>query len=121
MGSSLNRLSFTIISPVSSTMVAPGLNAIANEYGITSAVEKMFVMSIFLLAYAVGPFGLESISEIYERMVVLQSANMVYLIFNTACGFARNKEEMLAFGFLSGLGGSAPQAVRSFSSRLERS
>lgn len=106
--------SFTFISPVSSTMVAPGLDAIADEFSITSSIEKMFVMSIFLLAYAVGPFVLGPLSEIYGRTVVLQSANMVYLIFNTACGFARSTEEMLAFRFLSGLGGSAPQAVRSF-------
>lgn len=95
-------------------MVAPGLDAIADEFSITSSIEKMFVMSIFLLAYAVGPFVLGPLSEIYGRTVVLQSANMVYLIFNTACGFARSTEEMLAFRFLSGLGGSAPQAVRSF-------
>jgi MFS family permease len=92
-------------------MVAPALDTIALEYGITSSIQKVLVMSIFLLAYAVGPFVLGPLSEIYGRTVVLQSANMFYLVFNTACGFARTKEEMLAFRFLSGLGGSAPQAV----------
>lgn len=107
--------SFTFISPVSSTMVAPGLDAIAKEYGISSSIERVLVMSIFLLAYAVGPFVLGPLSEIYGRVVVLQSANMFYLVFNTACGFAKSKEQMLAFRFLSGLGGSAPQAVSSSS------
>ncbi|EON60865.1 hypothetical protein W97_00075 [Coniosporium apollinis CBS 100218] len=102
---------FTFISPVSSTMVAPALPELARQFNVSSSVEQMFLMSIFLLAYAVGPFVLGPLSEIFGRVVVLQSANMFYLVFNTACGFARTKEEMLAFRFLSGLGGSAPQAL----------
>lgn len=102
---------FTFISPVSSTMVAPALPELARQFRVSSPVEQIFLMSIFLLAYAVGPFLLGPLSEIFGRVVVLQSANMFYLVFNTACGFARTKEEMLAFRFLSGLGGSAPQAV----------
>ena len=42
---------------------------------------------------------------------MLQLANLIYLLFNTVCGFAETKEQLLAFRFLSGLGGSAPQAV----------
>lgn len=68
-------------------------------------------MSIFLLAYALGPFVIGPLSEMYGRVVVLQSANMFYLVFNTICGFSQTREQMLAFRFLSGLGGSAPQAV----------
>ncbi|QSS65558.1 polyamine transporter 1 [Histoplasma capsulatum] len=103
--------SFTFISPVSSTMVAPALAAIGKEFGITSSMEQVLVMSIFLLAYAVGPFLLGPLSEIFGRVVVLQLANLFYLVFNAACGFAQNKQQILAFRFLSGLGGSAPQAA----------
>ncbi|ETN43755.1 uncharacterized protein HMPREF1541_02914 [Cyphellophora europaea CBS 101466] len=103
--------SFTFISPVASTMVAPALPDIADQFDIRSDIEQVLVMSIFLLAYAVGPFVLGPLSEVYGRVVVLQSANMLYLVFNTACGFAQTKEQMMAFRFLSGLGGSAPQAI----------
>ena len=107
--------SFTFISPVSSTMVAPALGKVSEEFGITKgSTEEALVMSIFLLAYALGPFVLGPLSEIFGRVVVLQCANMVYLVFNTVCGFAANKEEILAFRFLSGLGGSAPQAAGLF-------
>lgn len=92
-------------------MVAPALGEIAHDFNITSDIERYLVMSIFLLAYALGPFILAPLSEMYGRVVVLQSANMVYLIFNTVCGFATSREQILAFRFLSGLGGSAPQAV----------
>lgn len=92
-------------------MLAPALPTLADEFKITSSVVTYLLMSIFLLAYAAGPFILGPLSEIYGRVVVLQSANLVFLVFNTACGFATSTEQMLALRFLSGLGGSAPQAV----------
>ncbi|KAF7549924.1 hypothetical protein G7Z17_g6051 [Cylindrodendrum hubeiense] len=102
---------FTFISPVSSTMLAPALPDLAAEFNTTSDFEKYLIMSIFLLAYAIGPFVLAPLSEMYGRVVVLQSANMIYLIFNTVCGFSQSKNQILVFRFLSGLGGSAPQAL----------
>lgn len=102
---------FTFISPVSSTMLAPALPDLAEEFNIESGFQTYLIMSIFLLAYAIGPFLLAPLSEMYGRVVVLQSANMVYLIFNTVCGFAQTKQQILLFRFLSGIGGSAPQAV----------
>lgn len=92
-------------------MIAPALDRVSADFGITNSMQQVLVMSIFLLAYAIGPFVLAPLSEMYGRVVVLQSANMVYLVFNTACGFSQNKAQILAFRFLSGLGGSAPQAV----------
>lgn len=93
-------------------MVAPALTSISKEFGITNVVEAQLVLSIFVLAYAIGPLYLGPLSEIYGRVPVLQLANLVYLVFNIACGASRNKGEMIAFRFLAGLGGSAPLAVR---------
>jgi MFS family permease len=92
-------------------MLAPALPTMAEEFGTSSGLETYLIMSIFLLAYAVGPFILAPLSEMYGRVVVLQSANLVFLLFNTVCGFATTKQQILAFRFLSGLGGAAPQAV----------
>ncbi|KAI4119372.1 MAG: hypothetical protein LQ338_007285 [Usnochroma carphineum] len=103
--------SFTFISPVSSSMVAPAIQAIAKDFNITNEVESQMVLSVFVLAYAVGPLFLGPLSEVYGRVPVLQLANLFYLIFNTAAGGCKNKGEMIAFRFLSGLGGSAPLAV----------
>lgn len=103
--------SFNFISPVSSSMVAPAISAISKEFGIVNEVEQQLVLSVFILAYAIGPLILGPLSEIYGRVPVLQLANLFYLVFNIACGVSRNKGEMIAFRFLSGLGGSAPLAV----------
>ena len=67
-----------------------------------------------MILIAFGPLFLGPMSEIFGRVRVLQIANLFYLVFNIACGLSRNKEELLAFRFLAGLGGSAPLAVHSF-------
>lgn len=103
--------SFTFISPVSSSMVAPTLQAIATEFNITSEIEIALTLSIFVLAYAIGPLFLGPMSEIYGRVPILQLANLFYLVFNVACGVCTSKTQLLVFRFLSGLGGSASLAV----------
>lgn len=103
--------SFTFISPVSSSMVAPALQAMRKDLGVGSDVETALMLSIFVLAYAIGPLFLGPLSEVYGRGKVLQLSNMFYLVWNLGCGFARNSGEMLAFRFLAGLGGSAPLAI----------
>ncbi|KAF1828442.1 MFS general substrate transporter [Decorospora gaudefroyi] len=92
-------------------MVTPALPFIGDEFDIADGFMRQLVMTIFLLGFAQGPFVLAPLSEIFGRVVVLQYANLVYLIFNTCCGFAQTKEQMLVFRFLSGLGGAAPQAI----------
>ncbi|KAL6239490.1 hypothetical protein BDW75DRAFT_119827 [Aspergillus navahoensis] len=102
---------FTFISPVSSSMVAPALTTMAQDLGITDAIESQLTLSIFVLAYAFGPLFLGPLSEIYGRVIVLQLANLFYLVFNIACGVAKTKAQMIVFRFFAGLGGSAPLAV----------
>lgn len=92
-------------------MVAPALPAMAYELHITNSVEQSLVLSIFVLAYAVGPLFLGPLSEIYGRVIVLQLANLFCLAFNIGCGFAKTKGQLIAFRFLAGLGGSAPLAL----------
>ncbi|KAI9572551.1 MFS general substrate transporter [Boletus coccyginus] len=102
---------FTFISTVSSSMVAPATDQLAAEFGVHSSVIIALTMSIFVLAYAIGPFFFAPLSEIYGRSRVLQLANLWYLAWNLACGFARNESQLLAFRFLAGVGSSAPLAV----------
>jgi MFS family permease len=103
--------SFTFLSPLASSMIAPALFQIKEDFKIESEFELQMTLSIFVLAYAVGPMILGPLSELYGRVIILQSANVVFLAFNTACGFAQSSEQLLAFRFLSGLGGSAPLAI----------
>ncbi|RAK89211.1 putative efflux pump antibiotic resistance protein [Aspergillus costaricaensis CBS 115574] len=102
---------FTFISPVSSSMVAPALSAISAEFNITDEVISQLTLSVFILAYAVGPLFLGPLSEIYGRVKVLQLANLLYLVFNIGCGVSQTKVQMIVCRFFAGLGGSAPLAI----------
>lgn len=92
-------------------MVAPAITSIAKELNITNEIEQFLTLSVFILAYAIAPLFLGPLSETYGRVIVLQLSNLVYLVFNLACGFAQTKSQLIAFRFLSGCGGSAPLAV----------
>lgn len=102
---------FTFISPVSSSMVAPALDRLSEDLGIHNQVESALALSIFLLAYAIGPLFLGPLSEVYGRVRVIQFANLFFLAWNTGCGFAQSPGQLFAFRFLAGLGGSAPLAI----------
>ncbi|KAJ5101388.1 hypothetical protein NUU61_003610 [Penicillium alfredii] len=103
--------SFTFISPVSSSMVAPALQTITADFNIQNEVVSQLTLSIFVLAYAVGPLFLGPLSEIYGRVIVLQLANLFYLVFNIGCGVSQTAVQMIVCRFFAGLGGSAPLAV----------
>lgn len=103
--------SFTFISPVSSSLVAPAISTISKEFGVTDQVSSELMLSIFILAYAFGPLILGPLSEIYGRVPVLQLSNLFYLVFNIACGFAQTRVQLTICRFFAGLGGSAPLAI----------
>jgi multidrug resistance protein len=104
---------FTFISPVSSSMIAPALDNLRKDFDLprSSQLELNLALSAFLLAFAVGPLFLGPLSEIFGRRIILQLSNLFYFVFNLACGFSNNVPEIIAFRFLSGLGGSAPLGI----------
>ena len=95
---------YTFISTVSTSIVAPALYSIGTTLDIHSALVLSLCLSIFLLATAFGPFLIGPMSEVYGRVLVLQLSNLFYLVFNTACGFSKNTAQLVVFRFLAGLG-----------------
>ncbi|KAH9936238.1 MFS polyamine transporter [Fomitopsis serialis] len=103
--------SFSFVSPVTSSIIAPASEQLAEEFGITSQTVIAMVTSIFVLAYAMGPLLLGPLSELFGRSRVVQLANLWYIAWNLGCGFARTQSQILAFRFLSGFGGGAALAI----------
>ena len=69
------------------------------------------MLSIYVLAYAIGVLFLGPLTESFGKVPVLQVTNFFYLVFNIACGVSRSRVQMIVFRFLAGLSGSAPSAV----------
>ncbi|THU96909.1 MFS general substrate transporter [Dendrothele bispora CBS 962.96] len=103
---------FTFISPVASSISSPSLSAISADLGIQpgSILENMS-LSIFVLAYALGPLFWGPLSELYGRLPILQISNIWFLIFNTLCAFSTTPTQLLVFRFFAGFGGAAPQSL----------
>ncbi|EUC41277.1 hypothetical protein COCMIDRAFT_8995 [Bipolaris oryzae ATCC 44560] len=102
---------FTIVSPITSSMIAPALGHITADFRIKNAVQSQLTLSIFVLAQAIGPLCLGPLSEIYGRTIVLQLSNLFFVGWNLGCAFAQTPAQLMVCRFFSGLGGSAPLAI----------
>ncbi|KAK0243760.1 major facilitator superfamily domain-containing protein [Armillaria nabsnona] len=102
---------YTMLSPITSSMIAPAARDVAKDLGSTSHIFQPLLTSIFILAYAFGPLFFGPASQIYGRSRVVQLGNVFYIIFNLVCAFAKTPSQMLLFRFLAGIGGSAPLAL----------
>lgn len=98
---------------MSSTMVAPALSQIRIDLKIVTDTQTQLVLSIFVLAYAVGYFVWAPLSEVYGRKQILQIANFWFLIWNLVCGFARNEATITVGRLFSGAGAAACLALGS--------
>jgi MFS family permease len=106
---------FNFLSAMSSATAAPALSAIQVDLNISSQTLLIMCLSVYYLGMAIIPLFVAPLSEIFGRVQVLSATNIFYIIFNTACGAAKSQDQLIIFRFLAGLGGSGPQAVRTFS------
>lgn len=89
-----------------STIMAPALPVMAAELHMNST-ESVMALSVYLLATAFGPLLIGPLSEIYGREVVLHATNIWFAVWNLICGFAYDKQLLMAARFLAGFGASA--------------
>ncbi|KAG6849851.1 hypothetical protein H0H93_004345 [Arthromyces matolae] len=101
---------YTFVSPLASSMMAPGLEEVAIKYQITNSTVAALTLSIYLLSFALGPLLLAPLSEMYGRTWVLHIGNLFSLAFTIGCAFAPNAGALIGFRFLAGFSGSAPIA-----------
>jgi MFS family permease len=85
------------VSPVSSSMVAPAFGVIRADFDIKTDVEIQLILSVFILASAIGPLVVSPLSEVYGRYSTLQFTCGFYFIFNLACGFSQTSRQLLIF------------------------
>ncbi|KAF2152216.1 MFS multidrug transporter [Myriangium duriaei CBS 260.36] len=103
--------SFTFVATISTSMTAPALDSIASDLKMHNDYERFLSFSIFVLAYAFGPFVAGPASEMYGRRYVLQLMNLGFLAFNTGCGFAQTATQLIVCRFFAGFGGCAGTVI----------
>lgn len=94
-------------------MFAPGIPKIMAEFRETSPTIATFVVSIYILGFALGPLIIAPLSEIYGRVVLYVWGNVLFVIFTVVTALSQNMGMMLAFRFLMGLAGAVPVTIGS--------
>ncbi|KFY95121.1 hypothetical protein V500_02905 [Pseudogymnoascus sp. VKM F-4518 (FW-2643)] len=97
----------TFLTPLASSMFAPGIPQVMEEFGSTSNTLATFLVSIFVLGFAFGPLLMAPMSEIYGRLPVYNICNVLFVIFTILSAAATNMGMLLAVRFLAGVAGVA--------------
>lgn len=95
------------VTPLASSMFAPGVPALMAEFHSTNTELAGFVVSVYVLGFAFGPLFLAPLSEIYGRVPVYHVCNVLFICFTIACALATNLNMLIGFRFLEGVWGSA--------------
>ncbi len=96
------------ITPLGSSMFAPGVPQLMKEFHSENILLASFVVSVYVLGFAIGPLFFAPLSEIYGRAPVYHLCNAGFLAFNIGCALATNLNMLIGFRFLAGVFGSAP-------------
>ena len=99
---------FTFLAPLASSIFAPGVPDLMLDFGETSQQLGTFVVSVYVLGFAVGPMLMAPLSEMYGRVPVYHVSNLGFVAFNVACALAPSFRSLVAFRFLAGTFGSCP-------------
>lgn len=102
----VSTLTFT--TQLASSMLAPGVPEFMVEFGSSSTLLASFVVSVYVLGFAVGPLVLAPGSELVGRKLVYDICNVGFTVFSAACAVSTNLGMLIVFRFLQGCFGSAP-------------
>ncbi|KAJ5188103.1 Major facilitator superfamily domain general substrate transporter [Penicillium cf. griseofulvum] len=98
----------TFLTPLTSSIVAPAQGLVLKEFHTTNKTLSSFVVSIYLVGFAIGPLFLAPLSEMYGRLRIYQIGTMVFTLWNIAGALSPNIGALLAFRLFAGISGSSP-------------
>ncbi|KAJ6184802.1 hypothetical protein N7519_006103 [Penicillium mononematosum] len=101
----------TFLTPLGSSMFAPGVGQLVKDFNVTSTELSSFVVSVYLLGYCFGPLIIAPLSELYGRQYVYHVCNVLYVIWTIACAFAPEIGSLVVFRFFAGFAGSCPLTI----------
>lgn len=101
----------SMIVNIAATIVAPGVSGLIEEFGIQNETIATLAVTIYLLGFALGPLFISAFSEMYGRLPVYHTSNLVFIVFVIACALSHNTAQYLVFRFISGFAGAAPLTI----------
>jgi multidrug resistance protein len=98
----------SFVMPLASSMLAPGVPQLMEEFHSDNDELASFVVSVYVIGFALGPMVLAPMSEVYGRLPVYYACNVLFTIFSVACAVSSNLGMLIGFRLLAGCAGSAP-------------
>jgi multidrug resistance protein len=98
----------TFLVTMASSIFAPGVPSLMQEFGSTNNELSTFVVSVYVLGFAFGPMIIAPMSELYGRSLIYQICNFCFTAFLIACALAPSLENLIVFCFLAGTFGACP-------------
>jgi multidrug resistance protein len=98
----------TFITPLGSSIFAPGVPQLMEDFRSSNELLAAFVVSVYVLGFAAGPMLIAPLSEIYGRNPLYHICNVCFLGFLVGCALAPTLDALIVFRFLSGAFGSCP-------------
>lgn len=98
----------TFLTPLASSMFAPGVPDVLRDFHTSSETIAEFVVSVYILGFAVGPLVISPMSEIFGRWPVYVVCNVMFFIFTIACAVANSMAQLIVFRFFAGCFGVSP-------------
>ena len=108
----------TFLTPLASSMFAPGVPQVMEEFNSTSQLLESFVLSVYVLGFAFGPLGklyrkrrwthantpsvIAPLSEMYGRLPLYHICNCLFVILGIAVASSTNIGMFIAFRFFMG-------------------
>jgi hypothetical protein len=102
---------FRFLTPLASSMIAPVTGPILKDFNTDNETIGSFIVSIYVLGYALGPLVLSPLSEMYGRLPLYHVNNALFALWNLAAALSPNVGALLAFRLLAGLAGSCPVTI----------
>lgn len=104
---------YALVAPMSSSMISPAMEQISKDFGISNPIIQAMVVSIQILAWAIGPVLIAPLSEHENigRKLVLDVSAWVCLFFNIGCAFSQLTVQLMICRFCGGLFGSVALSV----------
>ncbi|KAJ5438949.1 MFS multidrug transporter [Penicillium daleae] len=98
----------TFITPLASSMFAPGVPQLMEEFHSSSTLLTGFVVSVYVLGFAIRPLILAPALELLGRAIIYHVCNIGFTVLTVACAVSTNLGMLITFRFFQGCFGSAP-------------
>lgn len=105
----INLVSFiALMAGLSSSMFAPGVPALMDEFHSDNQILASFVVTIFVLGFATGPLIFAPLSELYGRTIVQHIGCIGFVIFFVACALSTSLNMLIGMCLLQGVFAAVP-------------